>query len=285
MAGETPRQLRVRRSWRSCIRTSFRQARKLGTEALLAPAHRAGLTFRLFRNAHDEVRENPKAFASDKCTISVHRAHRSSSSLYAALCRPLRSSAPSSSSVTAIAKVSHSANLPRQRSAPWLIIARLIRFLSGPDDGAPPPPYGRAARIRLTHACFIQYTASATAITALGALEEFALGQLLRSIYLNASSPSYIKGISTGVLQQNQVALAADAGGEGGVIFDSAVALAQGLWSPTNAANSSLANGTSVVGPLNGYQVRSSASNIRGISANSDPAVRPEYARAGLLHA
>jgi hypothetical protein len=280
MAGETPRQLRVRRSWRSCIRTSFRQARKLGTEALLAPAHRAGLTFRPFRNAHDEVRKNPKAFASDKWTISVRRAHRSPLSPYATLCRPLRSSAPSSSSVTAIAKVSHSANLPRQR----LIIARLIRFLSGPDDGAPPPPYGRAARIRLTHACFIQYTASATAITALGALEEFELGQLLRSIYLNASSPSYIKGISTGVLQQNQVALAADAGGEGGVIFDSAVALAQGLWPPTNAANSSLANGTSVVGPLNGYQARSSTSNVKGISANSDPAVCPEYARAGLLH-
>jgi prostatic aicd phosphatase len=57
------------------------------------------------------------------------------------------------------------------------------------------------------------------------------------------------------VFQQAQVAIAADAGGEGGVIYDSAVALTQGLWPATSLFNSSLANGTVIQSPLDGYQV------------------------------
>ncbi|RPD56153.1 phosphoglycerate mutase-like protein [Lentinus tigrinus ALCF2SS1-7] len=100
------------------------------------------------------------------------------------------------------------------------------------------------------------YTASATAITPLGEQQEFRLGSLIRSRYLNSSSASFISGISsTGSLfAQNQVAVRADAGGEGGVIFDSAVALTQGLWPPTSLANTTLANGTTVTSPLGGYQ-------------------------------
>ena len=46
----------------------------------------------------------------------------------------------------------------------------------------------------------------------------------------------------------------ADAGGEGGVIFDSAIALTQGLWPPTPLQSTVLANGTNVTSPLSGYQ-------------------------------
>ncbi|KDQ62176.1 hypothetical protein JAAARDRAFT_30078 [Jaapia argillacea MUCL 33604] len=98
------------------------------------------------------------------------------------------------------------------------------------------------------------YTPSATSITPLGNVQEYQLAQLLRSLYLNASSPSYIQGISTGLFNQNQVQVRADAGGEGGVIFDSTVSVVQGLWPPTPASNTTLANGTTIVGPLGGYQ-------------------------------
>ncbi|CAE6413402.1 unnamed protein product [Rhizoctonia solani] len=98
------------------------------------------------------------------------------------------------------------------------------------------------------------YTPVQTAITPLGLVQEYQLGQLIRSLYLNANSPSVITGISTGLFDQNQVRIRADAGGEGGVIFDSAVALSQGVWPAATAFNTTLANGTTVVAPLNGYQ-------------------------------
>ncbi|CAL1713509.1 unnamed protein product [Somion occarium] len=100
------------------------------------------------------------------------------------------------------------------------------------------------------------YTASATSITPLGEKQESQLGSLLRSLYLDASSPTYIQGISnsTSLFQQSQVAVRADAGGEGGVIFDSAVALLQGLWPPTPLSSTILANGNNITSPLNGYQ-------------------------------
>jgi hypothetical protein len=46
----------------------------------------------------------------------------------------------------------------------------------------------------------------------------------------------------------------ADAGGEGSVIYDSAVAFTQGAWPATTTSNTTLANGTVVVSPLGGYQ-------------------------------
>ncbi|EIW59547.1 phosphoglycerate mutase-like protein [Trametes versicolor FP-101664 SS1] len=100
------------------------------------------------------------------------------------------------------------------------------------------------------------YTASATVITPLGEQQEFQLGSLLRSQYLDPSSSTYIQGIAntSTLFQSNQVIVRADAGGEGGVIFDSAVALTQGLWPVTSNANTTLANGTTITSPLNGYQ-------------------------------
>ena len=54
----------------------------------------------------------------------------------------------------------------------------------------------------------------------------------MRSVYLNETSPSYF-GMNTTLFNQAQFWARADAGGEGGVIFDSSVALLQGLFPPT----------------------------------------------------
>ena len=51
-----------------------------------------------------------------------------------------------------------------------------------------------------------------------------------------------------------QVEIRADAGGEVGVILNSAVALLQGLFPATLDYNTTLANGTTIIGPLGGYQ-------------------------------
>ncbi|KAJ7070028.1 histidine phosphatase superfamily [Mycena amicta] len=97
------------------------------------------------------------------------------------------------------------------------------------------------------------YTASATTITPLGTQQEFQLGQLLRSMYLNSSSALNIAGMNDTLVNQNQIHVRADAGGELGVIYDSAVALLQGLF-PANTSYADVVNGTNVTGALGGYQ-------------------------------
>ncbi|KAF9011496.1 phosphoglycerate mutase-like protein [Hymenopellis radicata] len=98
------------------------------------------------------------------------------------------------------------------------------------------------------------YTATSTAITPLGNQQEYQLGQLLRSIYLNSSSESVISGMNATLANQNQIKIRADGGGEGGVIFNSAVSLTQGLFPATSNYSTTLANGTTIEGPLSGYQ-------------------------------
>lgn len=84
--------------------------------------------------------------------------------------------------------------------------------------------------------------------------QEFELGTLLRSIYLDASSPSFILGMGD-IYNSSEVIIRADGSAEGEHIPDSAVALGQGMWPPTaNNNNIQIANGTFVVGPLGGYQ-------------------------------
>ncbi|KAK7021211.1 histidine phosphatase superfamily [Favolaschia claudopus] len=98
------------------------------------------------------------------------------------------------------------------------------------------------------------YAATGTTITPLGAQQEFQLGQQLRSLYLNASSPSFIEGFNSTLVDQNQIHVRADAGGELGVIYDSAVALLQGMFPATTSDSTTLADGTNVTAPLGGYQ-------------------------------
>jgi len=84
----------------------------------------------------------------------------------------------------------------------------------------------------------------------------------LRSIYLNATSPSFISTVDNTVVKDAQVQIRADAGGEGGVIFNSAVSLLQGLFPATLDYNTTLANGTTITGPLGGYQTVPSKTNF-----------------------
>lgn len=103
------------------------------------------------------------------------------------------------------------------------------------------------------------YDASGTSITPLGEVQQYQLGTLIKNKYLTPSSASYIQGIAGGnsssLVETEQVLLYADASDEGGVIYDSAVAFTQGLWPAAGAnSNTTLANGTTVVSPLNGYQ-------------------------------
>jgi len=100
----------------------------------------------------------------------------------------------------------------------------------------------------------ISYKAQKTEHTALGAVQSHQLGSFLRSVYLNTNSPSHIRGIKSELADTNQIYIRANAGGEGKVIFDSAIALLQGLYPPTPKNSITLANGTFVTAPLGGYQ-------------------------------
>lgn len=91
------------------------------------------------------------------------------------------------------------------------------------------------------------YTASKTNLTVLGYLQEYQNGVDLRSAYLTNASDS-ISGINATQAELSQVNVLADAGGEGGVIVESANALLQGLFPPYNDSIT-LANGTTVTWP------------------------------------
>lgn len=84
--------------------------------------------------------------------------------------------------------------------------------------------------------------------------QEFQLGQKLRSIYLNTASPSSISGINTTIVDNTQIHVRADAGGEGVVILTSAQSLVQGLFPANLGYNIKLPSGDTVIGPLGGYQ-------------------------------
>ncbi|OAX32363.1 phosphoglycerate mutase-like protein [Rhizopogon vinicolor AM-OR11-026] len=98
------------------------------------------------------------------------------------------------------------------------------------------------------------YEPSFTDSTPLGATQSHQLGCSLRSTYLNPSSPSYIQGIRADLVQNDQVLVHAKAGGEGTAIFDSGIAALQGLFPPNSKNMIELANGTTIVTPLGGYQ-------------------------------
>ncbi|KAL5483061.1 hypothetical protein ACEPAI_8290 [Sanghuangporus weigelae] len=100
----------------------------------------------------------------------------------------------------------------------------------------------------------VTYEQGYTRLTPLGQTQEVQLGSYLRSEYLNPNSPNSIYGIAPDVVNDRQVLVRADNGGEGGAIVDSAVALLQGLFPPTPRSRVSLANGTTIVGPMHGYQ-------------------------------
>ncbi|KAF7332863.1 hypothetical protein MVEN_02391300 [Mycena venus] len=98
------------------------------------------------------------------------------------------------------------------------------------------------------------YAPSLTDSTALGVSDLHVLGEQLRSEYLTPGSASFISEISGGVADTQQIKVRAKAGGEGTVVFDSAIALLQGLFPPNSKNKITLANGEVVSAPLGGYQ-------------------------------
>lgn len=101
------------------------------------------------------------------------------------------------------------------------------------------------------------YEPSFTESTPLGAVESFQLGSYLKSTYLDSSSPLHILDMPldpTHPIPPNQVHVHAKAGGEGATVFDSSIALLQGMFPPTQRNKITLANGTTITSPLGGYQ-------------------------------
>lgn len=80
------------------------------------------------------------------------------------------------------------------------------------------------------------------------------LGTYLRNLYLDSSSSSHIRGIHSDLVDLKEIHVRVKVGGEGASVFDSATALLQGLFPPNPANRITLANETTIVAPLNGYQ-------------------------------
>ncbi|KAJ6452638.1 histidine phosphatase superfamily [Mycena sanguinolenta] len=98
------------------------------------------------------------------------------------------------------------------------------------------------------------YAPSLTDSTAFGVSDLHLLGTQLREEYLTPGSASFISTISGDIADTQEVKVRAKAGGEGSVVFDSAIALLQGLFPPNPKNKITLANGESVSAPLGGYQ-------------------------------
>ncbi|KAJ7246993.1 phosphoglycerate mutase-like protein [Mycena rebaudengoi] len=98
------------------------------------------------------------------------------------------------------------------------------------------------------------YAPSFTDSTALGVTDLHLLGTQLRAAYLTPGSASFISSISADLANLEEVKVLAKAGGEGSVVFDSAIALLQGLFPPSAKNKIKLANDTVVLAPLGGYQ-------------------------------
>ncbi|KAI0915356.1 hypothetical protein AcV5_003850 [Taiwanofungus camphoratus] len=100
----------------------------------------------------------------------------------------------------------------------------------------------------------ITYQPGPTLSTPLGEVQSHQLGTLLRNTYLDTSNPSHVRGIATELVDLSQVHVRVKVGGEGSSVFDSATALLQGLFPPNPANRITLANETTVMAPLGGYQ-------------------------------
>ncbi|KAG6824621.1 hypothetical protein H0H93_001819, partial [Arthromyces matolae] len=98
------------------------------------------------------------------------------------------------------------------------------------------------------------YAGSNAESTVLGAVESYQLGTTLRQTYFDPSSPSYINGIRSDLVDNNEVKVRVKGGVEGSVVLDSAIALLQGLFPPNPENKIQLANDTTIVAPLGGYQ-------------------------------
>ncbi|KAJ7603517.1 histidine phosphatase superfamily [Mycena polygramma] len=93
-----------------------------------------------------------------------------------------------------------------------------------------------------------------TFITPLGTNQAFQSGTFLRSEYLNSRSQSFIAGISPEIVNIHEILVRADSSGDGTVFQQSVSAVIQGLYPPTRDYAITLANGSTVIGALGGFQ-------------------------------
>ncbi|EKM53539.1 uncharacterized protein PHACADRAFT_148183 [Phanerochaete carnosa HHB-10118-sp] len=100
----------------------------------------------------------------------------------------------------------------------------------------------------------ISYEVDPTESTPLGEVQAHKLGTYLRNVYFNPDSPSRIRGISSDIVDLKEVHTRVKVGTEGASVFDSATATLQGLFPPNPKNKIILANETTVVAPLGGYQ-------------------------------
>ncbi|KAI0262182.1 phosphoglycerate mutase-like protein [Gloeopeniophorella convolvens] len=100
----------------------------------------------------------------------------------------------------------------------------------------------------------VTYKSSHTDSTPLGDVQAHKLGTVLRGEYFDPSSPNYINNVRTDLVNLDQVHARIKNGGEGRVVFDSTIALLQGLFPPTKKNSIELANEVTVTAPLGGYQ-------------------------------
>ncbi|OCH91071.1 phosphoglycerate mutase-like protein [Obba rivulosa] len=98
------------------------------------------------------------------------------------------------------------------------------------------------------------YSYGRTTATPLGEAQSHILGSFLRQEYLSPESSSYISTMRSELVDLNQVHVRVKVGGEGSAVFDSATALLQGLFPPTPLNKIELANETTIMAPLGGYQ-------------------------------
>lgn len=91
-------------------------------------------------------------------------------------------------------------------------------------------------------------------LTDLGYAEVYQTGSYYRSRYLESDSNLYISGINSDIVKQSQIEVSAPVDD---VLQNSAQGFLQGLYPAvgTNESSETLANGTTVSSPLNGYQL------------------------------
>ncbi|KAL6234898.1 hypothetical protein BDW75DRAFT_211194 [Aspergillus navahoensis] len=92
-----------------------------------------------------------------------------------------------------------------------------------------------------------------TQLTDLGYNQVYLTGSAYHDRYINSTSPQQIDGISESVVNLSQLTASAPADA---VLQNSATGFLQGIYPPVGSMSSQkLANGTTVVSPLNGYQL------------------------------
>ncbi|KAF2669194.1 phosphoglycerate mutase-like protein [Microthyrium microscopicum] len=91
-----------------------------------------------------------------------------------------------------------------------------------------------------------------TSLTVLGYDQVISSGTYYNKRYVDASSPNYIAGLSTSLVKNSQIAVSAPADT---VLQNSANGFLQGLYPPVGFQTDTLANGTTLSAPMNGYQL------------------------------